>query len=332
MISVIMCVYNTQEKYLRESIESIINQTFSNYEFIIVDDGSDLMTKQILSYYDDKRIKIIVNKANCGLTKSLNLALKIAVGKYIARMDADDFSYPDRLNLQYKFMEKNANIGVVGCWTSNNVDNKICHWHGMVSSEWRKVAMLFANCGVCHSTAFIRKSILEKHNIEYNEEIIKAQDYDMWIRLLEVTRMAVLPKTLLMYRKHGAQISVANNIDQNYYRDCIKKKEFYRVFPNCSDDQMKQLLNTNKAILTTSDIQKLWGSVFYMNHCKGIYSSKLLLFELKRIWFENIIPTFFKEGQYSILWCGYTRKFMGLNYFFWRIKLFIEMHTCIYLG
>src|SRR3989337_2996755 len=111
-VSVIMSVYNG-ERHLRESVDSILNQTFQDFEFIIINDGSKDQSKYILESYKDERIKLIHNK-NMGLTKSLNIGISIAKGKYIARQDADDISEPERLKTQYDFMEANPGLGLIG--------------------------------------------------------------------------------------------------------------------------------------------------------------------------------------------------------------------------
>ncbi|MDD4353774.1 MAG: glycosyltransferase family A protein, partial [Candidatus Nanoarchaeia archaeon] len=123
-ISVIMSAYNT-ERYIAEAIESILNQTFKDFEFIIIDDGSTDDSLKIIKRYvkKDRRIKLIHNKKNIGLTKSLNKGLKIAKGQYIARMDADDISLPQRFQIQYDFLEKNKDIFLIGT-TAFLIDDK----------------------------------------------------------------------------------------------------------------------------------------------------------------------------------------------------------------
>ena len=118
VISVIMPVYNTKEKFLREAVESILNQTFTDFEFIIINDGSDSITEDIILSYKDLRIKYLKNEQNLGIVQSLNKAVKTAKGKYIARMDADDISMPHRLEKQYEFMENHPQCGVCGTYGS----------------------------------------------------------------------------------------------------------------------------------------------------------------------------------------------------------------------
>ena len=113
-ISVLMPVYNTNKKYLKQSIESILKQTFKDFEFIIIDDGSDIKTKKFLKSFKDDRIVLIENEKNLGLIKTLNKGIKLAKGEFIARMDADDISTPDRFEKQLLYMTKNPEIGVLG--------------------------------------------------------------------------------------------------------------------------------------------------------------------------------------------------------------------------
>jgi len=114
-VTVLMSVYNG-EKYLREAIDSILNQTFTDFEFLIVNDGSTDRTAEILRSYDDPRIIIINNEKNIGLTKSLNIGLRMAKGEYIARMDADDVSMPERLQKQIELLNQKKNTGLVGTY------------------------------------------------------------------------------------------------------------------------------------------------------------------------------------------------------------------------
>ena len=151
-VSVLMSVYNTKEEYLRKAVESILNQSFTDYEFIIFNDGGDKKITTIIQGYSDKRIRLVENSENIGLTKNLNKGITMARGKYIARMDADDISLPNRLKVQYYYMEKHPDIDILGgaVW-SNNVKN--VYWR-YFSQEWRKVNLLFGNYGICHPTAF----------------------------------------------------------------------------------------------------------------------------------------------------------------------------------
>src|SRR5690606_12020298 len=154
-ISVIMCVYKPDPEHLEAAISSILNQTFSDFEYIIVIDGPDDKVESHINSFDDNRIKVIINKENLGLTCSLNVGLKVAKGKYVARMDSDDIALFNRFEEQYKYMEKNSDVVVLGSFanvlgTKNRV--KIRH---IENQEILRIRMMFYNAGIIHPTAFI---------------------------------------------------------------------------------------------------------------------------------------------------------------------------------
>ena len=129
-ITVLMPVYNG-EKYLREAIGSILNQTFNDFEFLIINDSSTDSTREIILSYDDTRIRLEDNEKNIGLTHSLNKGLRLAKGKYVARMDADDISLPDRLEKQLAVIENNTDVSIVACWIDiiDKNNTYIGNWH-----------------------------------------------------------------------------------------------------------------------------------------------------------------------------------------------------------
>jgi len=183
-VSILMSVYNG-EKYLSESINSILNQTFEDFELIIVNDASTDNSLNILKQYDDKRIFIINNKKNIGLTKSLNKALKVARGIYIARMDADDISKKTRIEKQVKFMDAYPEIGVLGSnyYEMDTNGNRLISKINIPETDEQIRKVLFKYNPFIHSSLMIRKSVLDK--IGYYDESFKAsQDYDLILRIL----------------------------------------------------------------------------------------------------------------------------------------------------
>lgn len=205
-VSVLMSAYNN-EKYLKKAVESILNQTFKSFEFLIINDGSTDETVDILKSCKDSRIKIINNNKNIGLTKSLNKGLAIAQGKYIARMDADDISLPERLAKQVDFLEAHPAVGVVGSAVQLIDDSGkpsfICSFpseHGFI--KW---CLYFYN-PIPHPVVLMRRNVIDKVG-GYTSHTIYAQDYDLWGRLSGVARLANLPDVLLYLRKHDANVS-----------------------------------------------------------------------------------------------------------------------------
>lgn len=195
-ISVIMSVYNS-EKYLVEAIDSIINQTFTDFEFIIINDASTDGSLRLIKMYTDPRIVLVENELNLGLTKSLNQGLRIAKGKYIARMDADDISLPKRLETQFRFMEQNPDIGLCGSWIECFGKEKKTFVWKFPQKHNEITACLFFIVVFAHPTMIIRNGIQE---LIYNEEFQVAQDYELWHRLLKIMKGANLPDVLLRYR------------------------------------------------------------------------------------------------------------------------------------
>lgn len=232
-ISVVMSAYNGA-KYLKEAIESILNQTFEDFEFIIVDDDSIDKTEEILVEYKrkDPRIKIITNRENIGLTKSLNKAIKITKGDYIARMDADDIAMAERLETQLEFMKKNPEVGAVGCWyylidkTGNIFEKR------RPPTKFSKIKKaLLASSPLIHPGMFIKKEVLEKIG-PYDEEFKYAQDRDLLFRILQYYKLAVVPQFLLKFRHTPGSISLKKEIEQKKY--CLKaiKNAFKnRIYP-----------------------------------------------------------------------------------------------------
>jgi len=224
MISVIMAAFNG-EKYISEAIDSILCQTYSKLEFIIIDDCSNDQTPRIISIYasKDKRIRIIANNNNVGSYKSANLGLSIAKGKYIARMDADDISRPARFAKQVEFLEKHQAIGILGT-AYDVIDEKgkvINKLRQPVKDEGIRWQTLFHN-SFCHPTIMVRKSVLDQNNIQYGGMRF-AQDYKFTSQILKYSKGANLPEFLVQWRKSKTQISFSKREEQQ--RDATQISE-----------------------------------------------------------------------------------------------------------
>lgn len=221
LVSVVMSVYNAQD-YLNEAIESILNQSYENVEFIIVNDGSTDSSLNIIQSYmiNDSRISLIDRK-NKGLPFSLNEGINIAKGKYIARMDADDISLPTRIEEQVSFLDSHQNIGICGSWVEvfGGRTGFIKH---PISHEEMKMKMLFNVC-FAHPTVMIRKDLFETKNIKYNVSYSNSQDYMLWSEIQSITCMANIPKILLRYRiSEGSIGSLTDKSKSNARYNLIK--------------------------------------------------------------------------------------------------------------
>ena len=200
-ISVLMPAYNI-EAHISDAIKSILNQTFTDFEFIIIDDGSSDNTWQIIleNAKKDSRIFPLRNSVNSKLSRTLNKGLEIASGKYIARMDADDISIRNRLQKQYDFMEKNPAIGIIGgTMEVRTIKNRIVgkRRYNLTDALIRK--RIYRYCPFCHPVVMIRKSILDQVG-GYNERWNPAEDYELYFRIGKCSKFANLPDLLLIYR------------------------------------------------------------------------------------------------------------------------------------
>ena len=209
-ISVVMSVYKEPIEWLECSINSILHQTFFDFEFIIVVDDPD--NQEAINYIrkkaeEDNRIILLVNEENVGLTKSLNKGLKIANGKYIARMDADDISHLDRFEKQYTFMESHPQVIICGASIHyfGGIDKEKIIIYPSTNDEI-KAEMLF-NSGLAHPTLFIRHQILQDKKICYDEVYRQTQDYRLYETLYDYGEYATVPEILLEYRVSKEQIS-----------------------------------------------------------------------------------------------------------------------------
>ncbi len=219
-ISVVLPCHNG-EKYVKEAIESILQQTFDNFELLLIDDGSTDCSTDIIKSFKDKRICYIKNSENIGLIKTLNKGLDLATGEYIARMDADDISYPERFAEQVKLLDNNPDVVMCGTWINffNYPPRKNDGHHP------RNITYLSLLKGWCinHPTVMIRKSILDANNLRYDENYPNAEDYELWTRLIRYGRIVNIPQILLDYRWHENNISVKKEMEMKAMTAKIKQ-------------------------------------------------------------------------------------------------------------
>lgn len=205
-ISVVMPAYNA-EKYIGQAIESVLNQTVKDFEFIIINDGSVDRTKDIILSYPDKRIVYLENDKNSGIVDTLNRGLDYATGEYIARMDADDIAVMDRFEKQEAVLENNSNIGVVGSNIrifGEEIESTVFCYS---SNPKRAKAELIFNSSLAHPAVMIRHSILCTNNIMYEKEYQGLEDYVLWWRISKFADVMSIDEVLLNYRKHKKQIT-----------------------------------------------------------------------------------------------------------------------------
>ena len=205
LISVIMPVYNAAP-YIRQAIDSILNQSYANFEFIIIDDGSTDKSISIIQSFQDSRIRFFRNDLNLKIVETLNRGLSLAKGKYIARMDADDVAMPERLHKQVAFMEENLDIGLCGTWYENIGDKqgvvKLATDHDEI------VFRLLVHFEMLHPSWLIRSSLIQKYGLKY--ELLYGEDYHFLFKMLPFTKIANLPEVQMKYRQFDSSMSKSN--------------------------------------------------------------------------------------------------------------------------
>ena len=233
-VTVLMPVYNA-ERHLREAVSSILAQTFCDFEFLIVDDGSNDGTREILGSFTDARIIVLHLPENRGVVGALNAGLDIARGRYIARMDADDVALPHRLARQVEFMEAHPDIGVCGTWFTMQGDMRNTVVRHPTTHQAIMEQLLHVGCVLGHPTVMIRTQALGSRR--YRSIYRHAEDYGLWAEMAGSARFANLPEVCLQYRSHGAQISVRHARSQGEVTQRIRAQLICSVDDRCTAEQ-----------------------------------------------------------------------------------------------
>ena len=264
LISVLMPVYNTKSSELQAAIESILEQSYRDFEFIIINDGSTNDAEDVILSYKDERIKYFKNDQNLKLIATLNKGLDLCSGKYIARLDADDYSVPERLERQVRYMESHLNVGLLGTFFEYFPNNE--KPVQLESFDDIKLCIRYLPGCLLHSSAMIRKSVLKDNNLYYNTGCVHAEDFKMWSDLSRVCDVDILPEVLTFYRMSDNGICANNKVWQNKMLRVIALENIIRDF-ECD----KQLLYS-----------------ILVKYIKGLLISKEEFFALKTL-LENFL-------------------------------------------
>ena len=250
LLTVLMAVHDGGS-YLRSAIDSILAQSFTDFEFLVIDDCSQDDTPAILHSYHDERIKVFRNPERLRLTPSLNFGLQMAQGHYLARQDADDLSFPNRLERQLAYLMEHRSTALLGTWAEildkdGRSMGEICP---ALSGTLLKWVMLFNN-RITHSSIILDK---EKaiHMGGYSDSMPVAQDYDLWCRLMNAYPIAILHEKLLGLRLHPESISAKQKDAQNHYTDLVVQRNI-RSF--CPMDLSLQEVRTLRSLLNRDPI------------------------------------------------------------------------------
>ena len=266
-VSILMPVHNTAP-YLREAMDSLLSQTFSDFELIVLNDCSPDNAEEILDTYNDPRIVRYRGEKNVGLSNVLNVGIELARGKYIARMDSDDISLSNRLQVQVDYLEAHPEIDLVSVGMQL-FGAKEEVWIREQNPEKVKIEALF-HSPVLHASSVWRKDSFEKDGLRFRQEMVPAEDYDLWTRALtKGLKLANLPEVLYKYRLHSTQATLQT--DKTAEKSRFVQKDYIRLaLPTLSEKNIEAFP------------KKLWP-VFFANIKSGFFDWKLLAKRLYKI-------------------------------------------------
>ncbi len=323
-ISVVMPVYNG-EKYLSEAIESILCQTLSDFEFIIIDDGSTDKTLDIIQSYmrHDGRI-VLISRENRGLIASLNEGLDSAKGKYIARMDADDISCKARFEKQYLFLEENPDVGVCGSWAEvfgENIKTKV--WKMPFADKELRPRLIFS-VPFAHPSVMMRREIIDETGLRYHPKYKNAEDYKFWLDLSKYTQFSNIQEVLIKYRYHNQSISRLadnkNSADRFEVISQIQREAICLIGLRPSKEELRLhfLVALNERISKNAFDSDQLNAYFYKlmdgNVGDVFFDQKQLYKFLSRRYFVSVALSSMREKSFNISVLGKAMFWAGGYY------------------
>ncbi len=320
LVSVLMPCYNV-ELYVEEALSSIINQSYTQLEIIVINDCSTDSTLSILNKLavKDSRIKVVSNETNLKLIDTLNLGVGLCTGDYIARMDADDISFPDRIAKQVSFLEKNKDYDVVSTqlYTFKTGSKRKNLYHNPENFEELKAYLLFRS-GICHPAVMIRRTLFTERNLSFEKEYLYVEDYALWVKASYITKLANLSEPLLYYRVHDSQVSVLNEQKQ-----IDNKKTVFQIhceklgLPITPDflDLYSSVAECVPKISSLEYLQKCENLIFSLlskTHTNGFHASEYLERLLSLHWLRLCANS--RLGLQAIGYCKKSKLYIKGNY------------------
>jgi glycosyltransferase involved in cell wall biosynthesis len=325
-VTVLMPVYNVAP-YVYEAITSILNQTYQDFELLIINDGSTDSTRDVVLKFTDPRIHFVENEQNIGLANTLNKGIELAQGEYIARMDGDDISLPHRLEKQVAVLDQHPDIDICGAgyrfFGSKNFEVRYPKNH-----EGIKIGLLFGCCMII--PLFRKKRIMEAH-LQYEQAFFPAEDYRFWTQCVMKLKLYNIPETLFLYRMHATQVSETMT-NQPQMSDKVRSLYFKSLFPSASEEMVHEFITTfaGKAPIThPKDVAFYdeWANrLLEINHAQPLVNPVALKKQLHnhiRGKIRNFVLERWFESHYSIK--RYLRLLFSGIYFILPLKFGIKL-------
>lgn len=321
-VSVLMSNYNTRVDWLKKSIDSALNQTYKDFEIVIVDDGSTDESLDLLLEYEknDSRIVLVKNEKNIGLASSLNRGLDTCKGEYIARMDTDDICYPDRLEKQVEFMDNNPTLILAGAWADTFGDDEniiVENWQpkSCPHDEYR-IRILFGNSPlIIHPTVIYRRALLDKYNLRYDTDVKYkySEDYRMWVRCSKYGNVGIFEYSVIKYRNANtdSRITIRHQKEMRKCIQYVQAEQFEKLNIELTDDMFEYNFNLLSGRKPYDLTYKKWiNTILYANKKYKVYNHSLL----RKMLFER---------WYNITYYGIAYE----KSLFIRLKYFIRLYT-----
>lgn len=283
-IAVVLPVYNG-EKYIREAIQSVLDQTLTDFELLVIDDASTDHTPDIVSRFSDRRLRVIRLPNNRGQGAALNTGVRASRSEFMARMDADDICHPRRFERQVAFLEAHPEVAICGTWYrtfgARNVPARL-----PVTPEHIR-ADLFFGAAMGSPTIMLRRSFLDQHVLAFNEEFRNAEDYEFLARAADLTRLATLPEFLFFYRHHDGQVTVTQHRDQNEKANRVLLRQLRMLMPSVTKEEEAFHLDLANGLLHASRLAEAENWLLRLDRInleKGRYDVRYFRRGLREWW------------------------------------------------
>lgn len=309
-VTVLMPVFNAG-LYLKEAIDSILCQTYRDFEFLIINDGSTDTSLEIIQSYCDDRIRLLSNETNLQLIRTLNIGIENALGEYIVRMDADDISFPDRIEKQVNFLEAHPNIAACGSWIEMFTENHSFNYKPLTDPDRIKAAFIFRT-EIMHPSVTIRKSVIINNLLRFDPGFVNAEDYELFLRISFIAPLANIGEVLLKYRQNDKGITHLADKDEEK-RVVIHKKIYYKALKYLGLNPDENMLNLHRFIYLDTPIET-------KNKLEEVYNY-LILIENTNLQFQKYNDLALKkELSHQMFLVTKKAAILGLYSFLFYIK------------
>lgn len=294
LISVVLPAFNAQE-YIEEAINSILNQTIEDFEILVIDDGSTDDTHKIVEKMagEDYRIKLLTNEKNMGLIYTLNRGLEEATGEYIARMDADDISLPERFERQIEYLKDNPDVWLCSVIVEFfGAKSEVKNYY--YSPEETKAELLYHN-GVSHPGYMMRRELIKNEGHRYHPEYLHAEDYEFVVNVARTHEVGIVPKRLLLYRIHENQVSGVNSDITAATAKRVRKEQLQNMGADLTAEEIEDFFdssyskNRNISIETLDKRLAMMGKIVTANEVSRYFDMSELKMALARRYAYTVV-------------------------------------------